>query len=118
MKEKIQPKFESSNESSQLLKENNSQDILNTDSYKAEAFDSQRGLCENILDQNLPTLRATKSGKKKKDRIVSNLFAPHKVIKNHPSGTSYPACLCDKRKEILVVDDNIFNILTLQTILE
>jgi hypothetical protein len=39
-------------------------------------------------------------------------------IINRMSSVMYGMCSCDTRKDILVVDDNIFNILTLQTILE
>ncbi len=61
---------------------------------------SQRYLCEPILDESLPTLNASKK-RGPVNRGTSTLF-----------------CACQTRNDILVVDDNVFNIMTLQTILE
>ena len=92
---------------------------------KIEEFDSSRPFNEGgFLDQNVPTLAATKKKnlKRKLRQPSSNLSSNNSKssLKSMLSqkSLSYLACSCMDRREILVVDDNIFNIVTLQTILE
>lgn len=95
--------------------------LMATESNKVELFDSSRPLNQGgFLDQKIPALGATKRKnlKRKVSRPPSSHLGTSKrhLISNR--SLPYFACSCQDRKDILVVDDNIFNILTLQTIIE
>ncbi len=92
---------------------------------KVEQFDSSRPFNDGgFLDQNIPALAATKKKnmKRKLRKPSSNSSSNNSKssLKSMLSQKSlaYLACSCMDRREILIVDDNIFNIVTLQTIIE
>ena len=66
---------------------------------------------------------ATKRKNLKQRKTSSRPESSKSNISSHSNGLSakalsYLECCCQDRLEILVVDDNIFNIMTLQTIIE
>ncbi len=71
----------------------------------------------------MPSLVATKKKNLKQKSLSRALSSKSNLSKNSKGqlsekAISYLECPCQERLEILIVDDNIFNVMTLQTIIE